>query len=1293
LPGYTFCVNEFSERFLRNTGLFPERIFDAELKRKLSDYPKKSSEIEAILALFDTAFERYKSLKDRLPDEDEEHLEVRFLRPVFERLGYELGKTYDFRPGIRRSHFVRKVPDYVFFRNEADFRAVEAFKNSSDPDENHRFFQSACALGEVKRWSAILDGRPADQLDGYLLRAGVDWGILTNGRLWRLFHRTSSSHLIYYLEFNLEAFLASYDPDQGGIYRRETNPQELLRDLAPFYLFFSREAFIYDQEGLCWLDRFFQRTKEELASLEEDLSRRVYSALETIAQGFFDYEKNNLSPENEEDLALVYQNSLILLYRLLFLFYAESPRRGKSLLPVEQENYEPYSLIYMVEEQLRKRHPRTLAKELSGFWGKLRSIFRLIDKGSPSLGIQAYNGKLFSDEAYPFLAEKELSDWHLASALKNLSLDDYGLYGEIRVDYSPLSIRQLGSIYEGLLEHKLVYRNGKVALLPTSRERKETGSYYTPDYIVKYIVENTLGPLTENANPEQILSLKVLDPAMGSGHFLVEAVDFLGKALARARSGGDEYDDEDLHRAKRDVVTRCIYGVDLNPLAVELAKLALWIHTAVPDKPLSFLENHLKCGNSLLGADPDLLWGPPPPNGKPEKDAGGIFNDVFKKSLSGALSLIAQIEAQPEETAVQVQEKERTYENALEKLRPFKQVADAWMAFFFDEKTSKNKKKTGMRRWKKDRRERAWSDLLAWLSNPHETKPPSCAARVALVTGQNLSLQRRFLHWQIEFPEVFFSDSRKENPGFDVVMGNPPYGIRIDEKEKRFIGVKFENGTPDSAAYFLELALNLTRKGGNFGMIVPKSIAFYREWRRIREILIENSSLMAVADVGIAFREVLYEQLILIFSTSALDRVKLSLFRPMRSPATEKSLWKEDFVNHKIIKEQKVFVFRNITETEEMILGKIESKSIFIKDLAEDIFGNLNLTNAKRASGKSEEELLQGPFTMRPEITSEENEFLFIRRDPHLRRYLVKYWYKMKVDEIIRKLLEGKVVPRIFIKPLRGRRLVSWVDEHGKIATHHHMISVVFKPGEKYNYYFAMSVINSKIPSFWMQKVIFSDTTETARELNRPYMERIPLPRISFSTPAKKRKDLFEKAKELYDAGDNDSLLKFVETCIQNGHSDAVHDLLAHLAKEMISLNNNLNNLAERFLLDLEGCRIPRKEAEKGRQAKHLRAVKSINPHLEGTDDNRRINLVSALAWKDKVAFRDLLLCLAESVPHLSEALEVYERYSPDYSEKYAVREFTDTLIDQIVYRLYGLAEEEIETIETWTAERSIPEE
>ena len=1265
--GYTFRVNELGSRFLRNTGLFPEKIFEAELSRKLSDYPKEFVQINAILALFDTAFEKYKAHRDRLIHYDEEHLEVHFLRPVFERLGYELGRTYDFRPGIRRSHFARKVPDYVFFRSEADFRAVEALKNSSDPDENHRFFRASCALGEVKKWSAGLDGKPADQLDGYLLRAGVDWGILTNGRLWRLFHRTSSSHLIYYLEFNLEALLASYDPDQGGIYGRETNTQELLREMAPFYLFFSREAFIPDQEGLCWLDRFFQRTREELASLEEDLSRRVYSALETIAQGFFDYEKNNLSPEREEDLALVYHHSLIVLYRLLFLFYAESPRRGKSLLPVDRENYEPYSLINMVEEQLRKRHPRTLAKELSGFWGKLRSIFRLIDKGSPSLGIQAYNGKLFSDEAYPFLAQKELSDWHLAAALKNLSLDDYGLYGEIRVDYSPLSIRQLGTIYEGLLEHKLVYENGKVTLLPTSRERKETGSYYTPDYIVKYIVENTLGPLTENASPEKILSLKVLDPAMGSGHFLVEAVDFLGKALASARAGGEEYTEEDLEKAKREVVTRCIYGVDLNPLAVELAKLALWIHTAAPERPLSFLENHLKCGNSLVGADPDYLGGPPPQRGRPEKEAGGIFNEVFKKSLVGPLSLITQIEAQPEETAAQVHEKERTYENALDKLRPFKQVADAWVAFFFDGRMSK---------WKKSRRERAWSDLLAWLSSPHETKPSSCAGRVALAIGQNLSAERRFFHWKIEFPEVFFSDERKDNPGFDAVMGNPPYGIRIDENERRFIGVNFENGTPDSAAYFLELALNLTRRGGNFGMIVPKSIAFYHEWKRIREILLNRSFPRCIMDVGIAFREVNYEEIVLCFSTEKLSETQLAVALPLRRPVFEKEILENGSVPLELTRIADTIIFRGVKPREEKAIRQIIKNSQYVGQLAESIFRGIYIPDRDK-------ELLA------------DGNIKFVNKVPDVRRYFISRFRNIDISTNPNWVRKSKEImkPRVFLKVMRGKRLVAYPDASGELLTTEKLVNIVFPEDSEYSYYFIAAVINSPVPSFFIQTILFSQTTETSRVMDSFYSSFIPLPRISFLTPAEKRKDLFEKAKGLYEAGDKDSLLSFVETCIKEGQSDVVHDLLAHLAREMISLNENLHKISEKFLLDLEGCRVQRKSAERGRQARHLRVIKSINPHLEGVDDNQRISLLSALAWNDKAAFRDLLLNLLESVPHLSDILEVYARYSPDYSEKYKTREFTDNLIDQIVYRLYGLAPEEIEAVEAWARDESIPEE
>lgn len=1260
-------MNEVSKRFIRNTGLFPEKIFEAELERKLADYPGEFSDINAILALFDTAFEKYKELKDRLPFQDEEHLEVHFLRPVFEKLGYELGKTYDFRPGIRRSHFARKVPDYVFFKGEKDLRAVEDLKNSNDPDENHRFFQAACALGEVKRWSSSLEGKPADQMDGYLLRSGVSWGILTNGKQWRLFHRTSSSHLIYYLEFSLEAFLASYDPDQGGIYERETNQQELLRDLAPFYLFFSRKAFIPDQEGLCWLDRFFQRTKEELASLEEDLSRRVYSALETLSQGFFDYPKNNLSPDNEEDLNLVYNHSLILLYRLLFLFYAESPRRGKSLLPVDQENYEPYSLIYMVEEHIRKRHPKTLAKEFTVFWGQLREFFRIIDKGSPSLGVQAYNGKLFSDEAYPFLGQKELSDWHLADALKKLSLDDYGLYGSIRVDYSPLSIRQLGTIYEGLLEHKLVNDRGKIRLSRTGGEREDTGSYYTPHYIVKYIVENTLGPLVENAGPERFLSLKVLDPAMGSGHFLVEAVDFLGKALASARAGEEEYTEEDLERAKREVVTRCIYGVDLNPLAVELAKLALWIHTAAPDKPLSFLENHLKCGNSLVGADPDYLWGPPSPKGKPEKDAGGIFNDVLKKGLGGPLSLISQIESEPEETAAQVHEKERTYEKALEKLRPFKQVANAWIAFFFDERLSK---------WKKARRERAWADLLVWLSNPTGTKPASAAARFACAAGQRLSSARRFFHWQMEFPEVFFSEERKDNPGFDAVIGNPPYGIRIDENEKKFIRVRFENGTPDSAAYFLELALNLTRKGGNFGMIVPKSIAFYHEWRRIRNILMSRSFPRCIMDVGIAFRKVNYEEIVLCFSTEQLAETQLAVAVPSRRPIFEKEILENGSVPLDLMKIAGAIIFRGVKPREERAIKRIIKNSYYIGQVAESILRGIYIPDRNK-------ELLAA------------GNIKFVNKVPDVKRYFISRLRNIDISanpDWVRKSKET-MRPRVFLKVMRGKRLVAHPDAVGELLTTEKLVNIVFPKDSGYSYYFIAAVINSPVPSFFVQKILFSQTTETSRVMDSFYSSFLPLPRISFSTPARKRKELFEKVKGLYETKDVDAVLEFTEKCLEENQSDVIHDLLAHLAKEMIRLNKELYAISERFLTDLEGCGVSRKQAEKGKRVSSLRNIRSIISHIEGVGDAQRINLVDALRWDDREAFKDLVINSLETAPHLSDMLDVYARYSREYKDKYLSRESTDALIDQIVYKLYGLTEEEIETIEAWTRDGSVPDE
>jgi type I restriction-modification system DNA methylase subunit len=315
---------------------------------------------------------------------------------------------------------------------------------------------------------------------------------------------------------------------------------------------------------------------------------------------------------------------MLLLYRVLFIFYAES----RGLLNSNNRFYRGMSLYEMKKEIANKRDAgEFLAPFSNTYWGRLTNLFNLINEGSESerwkidrkvLYIPAYNGGLFDPAKNTFLSNKQISDFYLAEALDLLARSDKAM-----VDYSSLDIRHLGSIYEGLLEYRL---KSELSLLTDKGERKATGSYFTPDYIVKYIVENTLGPVIAQKKAEwvqlldrtkfadYILSIKVLDPAMGSGHFLVEAVDYLARALVEAWATAKKEDaktkevaEHDIQWARREVVRRCIYGVDLNPMAVELAKLALWLTTAAANKPLSFLDHHLRCGNSLIGSNLDSL--------------------------------------------------------------------------------------------------------------------------------------------------------------------------------------------------------------------------------------------------------------------------------------------------------------------------------------------------------------------------------------------------------------------------------------------------------------------------------------------------------------------------------------------------------------------------------------------------------------------------------------------------------------------------------------------------------------
>ena len=360
-------------------------------------------------------------------------------------------------------------------------------------------------------------------------------------------------------------------------------------------------------------------------------------------------------------LSEVREAALILLYRLLFILYAED----RDLLPVRDERYDDYALREKVRGDVGRRKNRgdVFSETAARYWSAIDDLCRAVDRGDVSIGLPPYNGGLFDPSRTPLLDRVRLGDRVMADVIDVLSFEQ-GEAGRRYINYRDLGVRQLGSIYERLLEHEIVREGDGVAVRPNIFARKGSGSYYTPDDLVGLIVEETIGPLAtarmdafeaeaakvpgdgperermlarlaEHDPAEAILTLRVCDPAMGSGHFLVSLVDWLADgviaAMAEAEAVVEGYVSpltsriqairetiaanaaernwaidldrlDDRHIVRRMVLKRCVYGVDKNPMAVELAKVALWLHTFTVGAPLSFLDHHLRCGDSLFGA-------------------------------------------------------------------------------------------------------------------------------------------------------------------------------------------------------------------------------------------------------------------------------------------------------------------------------------------------------------------------------------------------------------------------------------------------------------------------------------------------------------------------------------------------------------------------------------------------------------------------------------------------------------------------------------------------------------------
>lgn len=631
----------------------------------------------------------------------------------------------------------------------------------------------------------------------YLNRTDHLWAIVTNGLRWRLLRDSSLMTRLTYVEFDLEQILNG----------------ENFAEFCLFYRLFHRSRLPRGMEDAdeCLLEFYHQESLQQGGRVRDRLRDGVEKALIQFGTGFLQHKNSeglrSRFANGELSATDFYRQLLRLIYRLLFLMVAEA--RDLLLEESDPEHRRIYQDYYSVERlRLLAERPTWRREGFQDLWQGLRVSFRLFEGDSENwrgamLGLSPLNGDLFGTGTLAAIEDCGLDNHDLLSAIRFLSL--YEQKGQLRrVNYSAIDVEEFGSVYESLLDFHPQVRvvDGRYEfLLVSGSERKTTGSYYTPRELVQQLIKSALEPVmaerleglkTSQEKEAALLDLKVIDPACGSGHFLLAAARRLGLELARVRSGEAEPGERPRREAQRAIIQHCIYGVDLNPLAVDLCKVGLWIEGFCKGRPLNFLDHRIKCGNSLVGVlDLECLKeGIPDEAFKPVTgDEKSIASDlkkrnkkershfdqmtIFESAIESELPEIAEkwrdVGALPEETAAEVRSKKL---RSLE-LRGDRQwwsnveACNLWTAAFFMPLTEANLAILPT------------SEALARYLREKDNPSPAKNSMSAIVDAANqLAQEKRFFHWALEFPHVF------EQGGFDCVLGNPPWErIKLEEKD------------------------------------------------------------------------------------------------------------------------------------------------------------------------------------------------------------------------------------------------------------------------------------------------------------------------------------------------------------------------------------------------------------------------------------------------------------------------------------------------------------------------------
>ena len=891
-------------------GLFPpDYLRDA--VRELPEWGALGEdELNAFIAKAQRILEPFASGGASSPNES--HTEDDLIWPILTSLGWTANLRQQNLSAVGRED----VPDGLLFSD--DGAKIRALGVAEGPAR----YAIGTVLVESKRWLRPLDrasGRhdetlaPSSQMLRYLRRAegleddGPRWGILTNGAQWRLYWQGAHSVANQFLEIDLAAAL-NLPGRNDSLFRADEDGRR--HALKLFALLFHRRAFTaQDGAGHNLHERALRKGRYFEQRIAENLSQLVFD------RAFPDLASAIAAAAPAADLADVREATLVLLYRLLFILYAED----RNLLPVQDDAYAKVGFRQRVREEVRrcKQQGQAFSETVTSYYDALQNLAKVINEGDPAFRLPPYNGGLFDADKVPLLNGIRLPDACMAEVVYALSFEPLP-HSEVRyINYRSLSVRHLGSIYERLLEYELVREDaGDIRVRLNVFARKGSGSYYTPDDLVRLVLAQTVEPLVEErlaafrAKAEEqpagrteglaavdpakaILELRVCDPAMGSGHFLVNLVDLLSDRVIAALADAEELPGyasplaeeiaairktindnaqaqgwhidvahlDDRQIVRRMVLKRCVYGVDKNPMAVELAKLSLWLHTLTVGAPLSFLDHHLRCGDSLFGCWVGTAID------RAEAQGGALFvREPLRRALAAA-DPMQRLEALADAEMAEANRSSALFADVERDTAPLGKFLDVlhafdWLQLAGEDQALVHSWLTGM-----------VGDPVAIATGE---APPADEFCHLLEQARELAQEERFLHWQVAFPGVWrdwqdaeLAEDGGHVGGFDAVVGNPPWDrMKMQQVEwfaaRRPAIAKAQKGddrnrmvreldTDDplrvefqAANERIDMAMRMVRRGGDYPLLGRGDLNLYALFVERAMQLVKPSGLVGL---------------------------------------------------------------------------------------------------------------------------------------------------------------------------------------------------------------------------------------------------------------------------------------------------------------------------------------------------------------------------------------------------------------------------------------------------------------